>query len=342
MNARPRVGLVVLNWNNGRDTLDCLDSVLEVADPAVAGILVCDNGSTDDSVARILDWGERRVGGLLNLGTPAAAGADPSAAARLLAACEASGSPPFALVQTGANLGYAGGNNVGLRLLLECGDAFDAALVLNNDTLLTPGCVSAMVRRLRADPAVGMCGATVVFARDGRQIQARAGARYEPWLGRAHKLGAFEPVDAPADPAVVEAQLDYVLGAALLVSRDCLRRVGPMHEAYFLYFEEIDWCLRARRAGFALGYAPEAVVLHKEGGTIGSSHHVQRRSLLSDHYLTRSRVRFTGRFYPWFLPTVFLYSVMQVARHVLNGDRARAVVQARALCGRPWQASARH
>jgi GT2 family glycosyltransferase len=339
MDVTPRVWLVVLNWNNGPHTVECLDSILAVADPAVAGVIICDNASHDGCVAQLRAWGNARAPCWLEVGTPErGVGGDHAAVARLRAMAGPAGKvTPFVLAHTGANLGYAGGNNVGLRLVMECGSAVDATLVLNNDTLLTPGCVSAMATRLSADAGLGMCGATVVYARDGRSIQARAGASYQPWLGRASRLGTFEDVAVPFDAARVEAGLDYILGAALMVSRRCLEAIGSMYEGYFLYFEEIDWCLRARRAGFRLGYAPEALVLHKEGGTIGSSHAVERRSLLADHYLTRSRIRFTKRFYPWFLPSVVLYSAAQSARHLMKGDTARAWVQAKALLGMRWQ-----
>jgi GT2 family glycosyltransferase len=340
MGVTARVWLVVLNWNNSRDTLECLDSVLAARDPACAGVLVCDNASTDACVEQLRAWGARCAPAWVELGSPDRGCRDePLVVERWKAAIAvAAGKMPIALVHTGANLGYAGGNNVGLRLVLSVAGEEDAALVLNNDTLLTPGCISAMAARLAANPELGMCGATVVYARDGRTIQARAGARFQPWFGRAIKLGTGEQLGDTTSAARVEQQLDFVLGAAVMVTRRLLATVGLMYEGYFLYFEEIDWALRARRSGFRLGYAPDAVLLHKEGGTIGSKHDRSQRSHLADHYLTRGRLLFTIRFFPWYLPTVILFSLAQVARGILLRDWARAGVQLGALCGRKWRA----
>lgn len=340
MAVTARVWLVILNWNNSRDTLECLDSVLAAADPATVGVLVCDNASTDASVEQLRAWGARYASAWVELGDPERGCRDePPAVERWKAAiAAATGKMPIALVHTGANLGYAGGNNVGLSLVLSVAGEEDAALILNNDTLLTPGCVSAMAARLATNPELGMCGATVVYARDGRTIQARAGARFQPWFGRAIKLGAGEQLGGTVLPDRVEKQLDFVLGAAVMVSRRLLATVGLMYEGYFLYFEEIDWALRARRSGFQLAYAPDAVVLHKEGGTIGSRHERKERSHLADHYLTRGRLLFTKRFFPWYVPTVVLFILAQVARGILLRDWARAGVQLGALCGRKWRA----
>ena len=243
---------------------------------------------------------------------------------------------PLVLLHTGANLGFAGGNNVGIEFVRRH-TQYDGILLLNNDTLLTPGCVSAMAARLDADPGLGMCGATVVYDWDRRVVQAYAGAKFERWLGRAKLLGGHASVEAPRDQAAVEAELDYILGAALLISRPCLEAIGPMYDGYFLYYEEIDWAVRAKRHGFRLGYAREALLYHKEGRTIGSSSDRGKRSLLSDYFLARSRLRFTLRFYPWFLPTVFLFGLAQCLRNVLVRDLPRARVQLRAMLGLRWQ-----
>jgi GT2 family glycosyltransferase len=329
------VWIVVLNWNNGRDTVDCLQSVLDVQDPAVAGVVVCDNGSTDDSVLLVRNWAgsqgvclaEHRWHGARFDPAPVSSPQDQGAA----------DTSRFVLVHTGANLGFAGGNNVGLRFVQQL-DSDGPLLLLNNDALLSPGCVSAMARRLAADAQIGMCGATVIYHHTPSMVQAWGGASFQPWLARATHLGGGAPVTLPRQRETVEAQLDYILGAALMVSRRCLDAVGLMNEDYFLYYEEIDWAVRARRSGFRLGYAPDAEVWHKEGRTIGSSGNKARRSLLSEHYLVRSSLRFTRRFYPWCLPSVVAYSLLVTARALLRGDARRALTRGRAVLGLAWRA----
>ena len=105
--------------------------------------------------------------------------------------------------------------------------------------------------------------------------------------------------------------MSYVTGAAMLVSRAFIENTGLMEEGYFLYFEELDWAARGR-CRFRLGYAPDSIVVHKEGASIGSK--ASGGSPLSMFYLFRNRIRFCRRFYPWFLPTVFVFSFLDVLK----------------------------
>lgn len=327
------VWLVVLNWNNGRDTVECLDSVLAVTDPAIDGVVVCDNGSTDDSMQRIRQWaGQRRQALPAFTWRDAAFQALPGMAAALADPATPGSAPRFVLLQTGGNLGFAGGNNVGIRFLQQR-EQFQHILLLNNDALLTPGAVSAMAQRMQQDAKVGMCGCTVVYHHTPDSVQAWGGAQFQPWLARATHLGAHAPASTVPDPAEIDRQLDYIFGAALMISRPCLQAIGLMEERYFLYYEEIDWAERARRAGFRLGFAPGAVVYHKEGGTSGSSSNKARRSLLSEHYMVRSALLFTRKFYPLCLPSVLAFQLARTVQTLLRRDRRRVLVRLRALAG---------
>jgi len=121
--------------------------------------------------------------------------------------------------------------------------------------------------------------------------------------------------------------MDYVNGAAMLASRAFLEKIGLMEESYFLYFEELDWAMRAK-GRFKLGYARESVIYHKEGSSIGSNADRLKRSLLSDKYLSRSRVLFTKRFLPWAIPSVMIWLSLAAAYRLCRGDveRAKALI----------------
>ncbi|MDD2943570.1 MAG: glycosyltransferase family 2 protein [bacterium] len=332
-NNKIKVWIVVLNWKNGPDTIECLESIVSAKDSCVAGVVICDNASGDGSDVLIRNW-------LSNSGFYFSE-AKWSDGAFLSIGDSNSESPikhiEFALVHTGSNLGFAGGNNVGIQYVRHAKE-FDYLFLLNNDALLTPGAVSRMVGRLAEGDRTGMCGCTVVYHHTPSQIQAYGGASFSPWLGRAVHIGAHFPVSASRDAAKVEARLDYILGAALMISRPCLEQIGLMEESYFLYFEEVDWATRAARAGFSFGYVPDAVVYHKEGGTIGSSSKKGARSLLSEHYLVRSRLLFTRKFYPRYLPSVIVFTIAQGVRTVVGGDFSRFLVRLRAMFGLPFKA----
>lgn len=344
---RRRVYVAVLNWNGWTDTIECLESLARLSYPDVT-IVVCDNGSTDGSVEMIADW----AAGKLDVHVPAdnplrrlsfppvpkpfpcelpdredgrhgPAGDD---AHRI--------SPRLVILESGENLGFGGGTNVALRYILERQDA-SYVWLLNNDTIVEPGALDAMVAAVEAAPLAEMCGSTVLSYSEPEVVQAAGGFRYNPWLGTSARLlesrRAAELAGYRADRL---ARLMYgIYGASVLVSRRFLEDVGPMCEQYFLYFEEQDWAVRARRRGIGMTVARNSIVYHKEGRSTGASSR-SKRSELSDYHSIRSRVLFTRRHYPYALPTVILGLVGVVARRVRRGqwNRMGLVVRA-ALSG---------
>jgi GT2 family glycosyltransferase len=217
------------------------------------------------------------------------------------------------LIQTGANLGFAGGNNVGIRYALSRGDC-DYVWLLNNDTVVEPDSLSAMVRMAEADPKLGICGSQLRSYTPPHEIQTLGGRRYSRWSGRTRPL---QELTTPQISTVPGAP-DYVEGASMLISRRCLDAVGLPEESYFLYYEELDLAARVRPA-FHLGYSPESVVYHKEGASIGSAHVRSNRSALSDFYQARNRIVFSRRYHPWFLPSVLTATALGALQRLMIG-----------------------
>ena len=300
------VSVVVLNWNGKRDTLECLQSLAE-SDPSDRRVVVCDNGSTDDSVITLAQALFARFGKAFCQIDKAAA-ADPAVAP---------GSAQVWLITNQANLGFAAGNNVGIRFALR-DPACSHVWVLNNDTEVAPDALAQALARMQADPSIGICGSTLVYHHDRRTVQALGGASYSRWTGRTRHLGAFgQLVDAPLDGGQIEPAMACVVGAAMLVSREFIDAVGLMREDYFLFYEEMDWATRAalpNPAGrsFRLGYAPRSVVFHKEGASIGTA--ASGGSALSLFYLFRNRVRFAWRYHRLQAPVVLACALLDVAR----------------------------
>ena len=315
----PPVVVVLVNWNGGRHTVECLESLVAI-DYGNARVVVCDNASADDSAERVHAWAVNRCGGLLDLDR---AGAETHRAP----------APWLTWVRTGANLGFAGGCNVGLRFALAQGAAY--AWLLNNDTVVEPDALRHLVRRMAGDPGVGACGSTLRQYHDRSMVQAMGGAYFQRWSGFAFEIGRGRRLPAAADlpPAGdVEARLSYVTAASMLVSRAYLETVGLMAEDYFLYFEEVDWAVRAG-SRFRLGYAPRSVVYHKEGATMGSGD-APRRSLAAEFYALRARLLFTRRHYPYALPTVYLGTLALIARRLQQGDWSKAWLLSRVALGK--------
>ncbi len=328
--------IVIVNFRGAADTLECLESVFRsTVHPRV---VVIDNASGDGSGDAIAAWaaGERTAPdpspALATLSRPPVA--KPVPLIRLNQAESEAAVPadvPLTLIDAAANRGFAAGNNIGLRYLLR-DPGVTAVWLLNPDTVVAADALAALGERLAAPDAPGMCGTTVRYYHRPDRLQALGGHRFNQWTGTSRGIGGETLADLPCDVDAVAAQTDFVLGASLAVSRAFLETVGLMAEQYFLYFEEIDWAWR--NAGrFPVGFAPNAVVWHKEGGSIGSSSRKGTRSDLSEYYLMRSKLRLIGRFRPWLLPVHWGYAGTQIAARLVRRQPRKAMVMTRALFG---------
>lgn len=232
---------------------------------------------------------------------------------RSLAPGRLPGGQPVRLIEASGNLGFAGGVNHGIRETAQA----DAWWILNPDAAPAPDALGALVARL----ARGDCDAVggVLHYADGC-VQS-LGGRWQAWLARAVAIAAGSRVGDEVDENVVEAQLDYLTGASMLVSRRFLDVAGPMREDYFLYAEEIEWCVRARKRGLRLGYAPAARVLHDQGTTTGWANDLRRRSKLPIYLDERNRLLLTRDQYPGRLPLV---AVTQLLFMLARFGRKRA------------------
>jgi GT2 family glycosyltransferase len=288
------ITIIVLNWNGADDTLACVESLLQLKGPT-PNIIICDNDSVDDSFARIRK----------QLETISASGRayrhfmlEPGGS--LTDDLTKSKAAYIGLVRTTANLGFAGGVNVGLRLALQ-DPSMRFAWVLNNDTRVDSGALQALIDTLASQPQIGLCGSTLLYLTDPERIQA-AGGCYNPWLGiTRHLLG--QEVYTPERCSTLETrQIDYVVGASMFFRRELLERVGLFSEEYFLYFEELDWVMRMHRLApeYRLGYSPHSLVFHKEGASVGANDlDGKTANSSSDYYFQTSRLRFARRYYPW-------------------------------------------
>lgn len=286
----PRVLAVVLNWNRTDHTVECVESLLNVEYPSL-DVAVCDNASEDvDRLAeRLVATGVRDAGQIR-----------PVRVARLDRAAAVDGGTPddasadVLLIQTGGNFGYAGGNNVGLRYALA--RDYDYVWVLNNDTVVAPDALDALVGLLSRYPQLGIVGSTHFQYESPRMHLSLGGGPYNKWFGidtPYHRL--------PKDP-IAQLRVEHVLGASMLVRVEAIRDVGLMDESYFLYREETDWCFRMRANGWDLATTFLSAVWHKLGGT------VVHRSPTHDYYSTRNMLVLTKRFFPYALPSVAAYT----------------------------------
>jgi GT2 family glycosyltransferase len=242
MENRPSVAIIVLNWNGLSDTRECLASLRGVSYPDLR-VIVVDNGSDNDEAGTI----EREFGGFAEV------------------------------VRNPANLGFAGGANAGIRRALK--DAPGYLLLLNNDVLVEPGFLDAMVDAAQRLPDFAAACPKAYFHHDPDLIYS-TGGRVNMWTGGARQVGRGEKDNGRFDEI---AERDYADGLCMLISGRALEQVGLLDDDYFLYWEETDWCLRARALGLRCYYVPGARVWHKAQRSLAPDagfHYMYRRNAL--------------------------------------------------------------
>jgi GT2 family glycosyltransferase len=321
-----KVYILVLNWNNWRDTVECLESIFQ-NNYSNYQVVCIDNASTDDSEYRIKEWaaGNLKVTSRYvyfnsdNKPIPVVTydrktGAESGGTEREKTLCPKEQQQPLIFIRTEKNAGYAGGNNAGIRYVLEKGDG-PFIWILNNDTVIEKDALAALVKYAARDATVGMIGSKLLCYNNPNVLQAAGGGRIFPALGNTNLVAYNQKDNGKWD---LPCDLDYICGASLFVKRAVIEEIGLMDERYFLYWEDADWGTRARRKGYKLLYCHESRILHKEGGTSGGI------TPLTDYYWTRNGLLFAKKLYPIFLPFIPLsyllkYTIVRmVKKHPLN------------------------
>jgi hypothetical protein len=320
--------IVLVNWNGWRDTVECLESLLRLDDGDHAVVIV-DNGSADGSADAIAAWAVApapdRPDAAAWASLPEARRHGPSF--RRIGPSGSLGEERVTLVEAGANLGFAGACNLGMRIALA-DSTTRFVWLLNNDTVVAPTSLGRLVAHMATHPDHAIVGATLLYYHEPATVQGLAGW-LRPSRALAGHIGFGAAADALPSAREVEAAMAYVMGASMFVRREVVAATGGMSEDYFLYFEEPDWARRlppAMRQGVCL----DAVVWHKEGGSIGTSS-LARPSDTSLYYYARGTLRFYWRHERRHAAVALARILYDGVRYVAKGDARAVAVTARAL-----------
>ncbi|MDG6079101.1 glycosyltransferase family 2 protein [Erythrobacter litoralis] len=329
------MAVIAVNYRSPEDTIECLASLF--SGERVPYVIVADNASGDGSLETIAAWakGERETRYASEFHRNEA-----TAAIRFPIECDLRGpddldrpiEKPLTLIDTGANLGFAGGNNRGLQVAAG-NPAVELLWLLNNDTTVGPETVGMVIDAFGAHPEWGMAGTPVRLYHEPHTHQLVNGMRFNKLTGTGRGIGAGSAVDTKLDPDAVARQTDFVCGASLIMSREFFEDVGYLEERFFLFYEEIDLATRGKQ--YPIGFIPDAVVYHKEGASAGSSSRLQARSPLAEYHHIRSKMLFVRKHYPLLLPLYFAQNLVIVARRLMRRQPPQAKATARATFGLP-------
>lgn len=307
------IGIIVLNWQGWRDTLACLDSLQNLTYPIPFSIIVCDNASSDDSFAQILNWAQQhyapsdigvfdwKKGGRENCLKELLLGnfQFPIHNSQFINSnlqFTIHHSFPFVLIQTGANLGFAGGNNVGLCYALAT-QKYEYLWLLNNDTIVDAQALSASYEYAIAHPHIAMLGSTVVDYYQRDIVQCAGGCRYLPLLTVFKPVLGSQPVSKVMQHKET-VTLDYVYGATMFLKVEAVHKVGLLNEEYFLFYEELDYTQRLKQQGYEIGWCKNSLVYHKGSASVGSIHEGNQDKLRrANYYENLSTLKYTANFH---------------------------------------------
>ena len=272
-----KVFIIILNWNGWQDTVECVESCLGLTYPNFQ-ILIVDNCSTDNSPTIL----QKRF-------------------------------PDIDLLQSGANLGFSGGNNVGIRYALAHGA--DHIWLLNNDTRVDCNALSALVSVCESDSRIGIVGSKLYYYDEPNKI-AFAGGCWKQSPLRPYHLGVNETDHGQFD---VIMEVDFITGCSLLIRSEVIEDIGVMHEEYFLYWEDIDWNARAAKHGWKILYVPQSKVWHKVSSSIGD------KPLLQAYYNVRNRLLFMSRHQPLKVFATLVQTAVVAVGYMIKGDKNSSI-----------------
>lgn len=308
----PKVVIIILNWNGWKDTIECLESVFRNAYTNYQ-VIVIDNGSTDGSMEKIKAWAEGKqkvltpepTHYLYHLSHPAVKKPIPyiyytreeaerdsnlklekkitkgwqeqreSNSKEL----NPTSTYPLVFIQTGENLGFTGGNNVGIRYTIKK-DEYDYILLLNNDTVIKLNFLNELVEYY--DDSTGICAPIIFKYNDTNKIWS-SGGKYNIFLGTYSNIAT----------KIKEKQREtnFITGCCWLIKQKLFKKIGLLDDAYFLYSEDVDFCYRLKQAGYKLKIIPSSSIFHKISKTTGVD------SPLMFYYFHRSKLMFIYKNY---------------------------------------------
>jgi len=242
-----RVSIITVNYNQPGATQELLDSILLCNTYPLLEVIVVDNGSKENKVH---DWRNQY--------------------------------PAFNFIRSEKNLGFAGGNNLGISQ-----STGDYLFLINNDTVITDGLIEKLATFLDVNADYAMVSPKIHYYEPNTMMQYAGFTKMNFYTARNSCISQFETDSGQYDH--LDKLTYYAHGAAMMLRKNLVDKIGLMPEEYFLYYEEMDWCEMFKRAGYKIGLCIDALIYHKESLATG------KNSPLKAYYMSRNRLLFVRR-----------------------------------------------
>ncbi len=309
------VCVIVLNWRGWKDTLACLESLSRLYPVKPTTIIVCDNGSQDDSIKRIFNWAQQNYISIDTL-------ENELILAKTLEWSKVNNSPipSFVIIQTGANRGFSGGNNFGIRYALKK-QCYEYLWLLNNDTAVHRESLLYLYQYGCNNPRVALIGSTIVNYDDHHIVQCAGGCYYFPILTIFKNTLGGKKLSLVMQSSE-KVKLDYIYGASMFIRASAVNEVGLLNEDYFLFYEELDYTKRLQQQGYEIGWCKKSLVYHKGGASVGNRKNGNiQKAKQANYYENLSTFKYTARFYPqWLFLVIPIRIAFKALAFLVRGD----------------------
>jgi len=334
MDTMPRVSIIILNWNGWKDTIECLESVYQITYPNY-DVIVVDNGSENDSVENIKEYSAGRLHVESNFFkyskenkplhiTEYSQEDIEQGINKEEDSSDALSGKRLILICNRDNYGFAEGNNIAMRFALNTLKP-EYMLLLNNDTIVDGKFLYELIHESEHHNNIGIAGPTILYYNyDSRtDVIWSAGGTINMWTGmRSARL--IQETDNPLEDKE-PLEVDYVSGAALLIKCNIVQDIGLLDKDYFMYIEDIDWCYRAKKAGYAILHVPSSTIWHKVSMSTGGE-----QSSKSLFFTVRNNILFMRKHSkPYHWPTYIIFATYHFVRRFLlvSEDTKRSLLQ---------------
>lgn len=268
------IATIILNWNAFEDTIKCLMSCLEYCKNCK--YIIVDNDSSDNSILALTSYLiDNKINHYLLFEGD-------------LVTNEIFKSNSVLIFKCHKNYGYAGGNNRGIEVALKFD--FDYYWILNNDAYITKDTLDNLIESIEVKNNIGFAGSVLCYQDKPNIVQAYGGGKIFPFLGKTKLYLKGTAYDNALNKASIN-DIDYLMGASLLVKHAVFDTVGLLPEDYFMYYEEVDWQQKAKQYGWELIVAPKSIVYHKDSNT------ETLKSSMYHFYRNRSAIKYVRKFY---------------------------------------------
>ncbi len=292
MKKKQKTYIIIINFGTPEHTIQCLDSIRE-NNHQLFQVVVVDVSNINKSVEIISKW------------------------------IEENNDSRFLLIREKENKGFAFANNIGIEYSLKQDDC-DFLWILNNDAVIPKNSLEELIKyyeQVKDTKSTGFIGSKILDY-EKRDLIQNVGGIFNKWTGYSILIGMGKNDTGQFDNK--KLKVDYVIGASMFCHSSLIHKIGLMPDNYFLYYEDIDWCITAQKAGFKNSTCTKSLVYHKQGISTGAKLLANDRDLKNKKHLYLSYLKFYKKHYKLLLPVAYFILLKQLAGKIIHNNLPEA------------------